>query len=283
MSEKRSLKFLVLSGGGIRGAAHVGVIRALEERGFVPDAILGVSIGAIVGAGYAALKDAHLLWDYSMKFCKMYRHFFRFFPFNFISSSSTKSKPGKFFAKMSCFYITRKQYMMFTKIYFKILKKYFGKLHFEDLKIKFYCISTDLNTGKIVLHSSGGLFKALLASMAIPGVFPPVKSGNTVAVDGGTLNNLPADIAKNLGANYVVAVDLSKIETSLVIPETSNTILNILNSICENKMLSFLRREADFIIYPPIEEINDVSNCFEVMENAYKYTLNLALPGELFK
>ncbi|OAA22181.1 patatin-like phospholipase family protein [Kosmotoga sp. DU53] len=277
--EKKSRKFLVLSGGGARGSAHVGVIRALEERGFVPDAIIGVSIGAVVGAGYAVLKDAELLWDYSVK---IYKRAAKFFPFNFSSVSYGRNR---LLVKISCSYMAKKSSVLPSKLYFRVFRKYLGKLHFEDLLIEFHCVSTDLKSGKTILHSSGKLFQALQASMAIPGIFPPVVLENSIMADGGTLNNLPADIARDLGADYVVAVDLSGKSYPITIPETSNALLNAMNLICENRILSFLRKEADFIIRPPVQDIDslDFSRCLEIMEKSYEQTLNLTLPEEMFQ
>lgn len=277
--EKKSRKFLVLSGGGARGAAHVGVIRGLEERGFVPDAIIGVSIGAVVGAGYAALKDANLLWNYSVK---IYKRAVKFFPFNF---SLVSHGYNRFFARISCSYMAKRSSVLPQGLYLRIFRKYLGELSFEDLQLEFHCISTNLKTGKTILHSSGKLFQALQASMAIPGIFPPLECENAITVDGGTLNNLPADIARDLGADYVVAVDLSGRNQSITIPETSNTLLNAINAICENRILSFLRKEADFVIHPPVQHIDSLnfSQCLETMEKSYRYTLNLTLPEEMFR
>jgi len=121
--------------------------------------------------------------------------------------------------------------------------------------------------------------------MAIPGIFPPVVLENSIMADGGTLNNLPADIARDLGADYVVAVDLSGKSYPITIPETSNALLNAMNLICENRILSFLRKEADFIIRPPVQDIDslDFSRCLEIMEKSYEQTLNLTLPEEMFQ
>ncbi|SHH39857.1 patatin-like phospholipase family protein [Thermosipho atlanticus] len=269
-------KFLVLSGGGARGAAHVGVIRALEERGFVPDAIVGVSIGAVVGAGYAVLKDSKKLWDYSEK---IYKKAFKFFPISF----SLNKKFNRPFAKISCYYMANKVSILSSKLYFKIFEKAFGKLSFEDLKIKFYAISNDLKSGKIIIHSSGKIIEPLKASMAIPGIFPPVEFEDKVLVDGGTLNNLPTDIARKLGADYVVAVDLSENNGEMKMPETSNDILNVINHMCEDKILSFLRKEADFIIRPPVNNIGtfEFKRSLEIMEKAYEYTKKIDLPKEM--
>ncbi|ANQ54535.1 hypothetical protein XJ44_00030 [Thermosipho affectus] len=269
-------KFLVLSGGAARGAAHVGVIRALEEKGFVPDAIIGVSIGAVVGAGYAVLKDSKKLWDYSEK---IYKKSFKFFPIIF----SSNRKFNRHFAKISCYHMTNKVSVLPSKLYFKIFEKAFGKLSFEDLKIKFYAVSNDLKSGKVIIHSSGKIIEPLKASMAIPGIFPPVEFEDKILVDGGTINNLPTDIARKLGADYIIAVDLSENNKKIKIPKTSNDILNVINHMCGNKILSFLIKEADFIVRPPVNNIGtfEFKRSLEVMEKAYKYTKKIDLPKEM--
>ncbi|MGC9384847.1 MAG: patatin-like phospholipase family protein, partial [Kosmotogaceae bacterium] len=188
---------LILSGGGARGAAHIGVIRALEETGFKPDMIIGVSIGSVIGACYALLNDADKLWSYAKK---AYYLGMKWFPFKV----SITSRPYcRFLANLGCSYMNNRKAALPSWLYFWLFKLFFRRFTFSDTKIKFYCISTDLKSGERYIHSQGLIFDALKASMAMPGVFPPVEFNGKELVDGGTICNLPADIAKSLGAERI--------------------------------------------------------------------------------
>ncbi|MBO8166407.1 MAG: patatin-like phospholipase family protein [Kosmotoga sp.] len=272
-------KALVLSGGGAKGAAHVGVIKALEEAGFRPDFIVGVSIGAVVGAGYALLGDASLLWRYAHK---VYKRALKFFPFDF---SALDHKYSPFFAKLGCWYMSSRISVLPSWIYFGIFRHYLKRFRFEDVKIPFCCIACDLNSGEDVFLSSGRLLEAVEASMSIPGIFPPIKLQGRLLVDGGTLNNLPVSAARKLGAEYVVAVNLMEKQHSPKKPETSNQILTTINEAITEK-LSTLRREeekADFLIIPPVSHIGTLKfrESFELMESSYTYTKGLLKKREI--
>ncbi|OAA29351.1 hypothetical protein AT15_02195 [Kosmotoga arenicorallina S304] len=272
-------KALVLGGGGAKGAAHVGVIRALEKAGFRPDFIVGVSIGAVVGAGYALLGDASLLWQYSIK---VYKKALKFFPFDF---SDLDRKYSLFFAKLGCWYMSSRISALPSWIYFGIFRHYLKRFRFEDLKIPFCCIACDLNSGEDVFLSSGRLLEAVEASMSIPGIFPPIKLQGRLLVDGGTLNNLPVSAARKLGAEYVVAVDLMEKQHNPRKPETSNQILSVINKAIMEK-LSNLRREeakADLLITPPVSHVGTLEfrKSFELMESSYTYTKGLLKKREI--
>ena len=156
---------LVLSGGGARGIAHLGVVKALAEMGIRPEIISGTSSGAILGAFLAGGFSP----DRIMQFIKEQR----------IMSSLkfAMSKVGLF--------------RMDSAI--KLYAKYLGHDTFEQLNIPLIVSATDLVTGRSVYFSKGELFTPVMASAAIPLLFKPVQLENMVLVDGGLLNNLPAE------------------------------------------------------------------------------------------
>jgi NTE family protein len=159
---------LVLSGGGMRGAAHIGAIKALEEHGVFPTHIAGASAGAIVGAFYAY----GYKWEDILQFFKS------------ISildiTKYAMNKPG--FLDADKFYNNFKKH--FSKDDFSILKK--------DLQIT----AVNILNGDLKVFSEGELIKPILASAAFPGVFSPVKIKDSFYVDGGTLNNFPVELLK---------------------------------------------------------------------------------------
>lgn len=154
---------LVLSGGGSRGFAHIGVMKALNEEGFYPDVISAVSAGSIVGALYA---DGYTPDE-----------IFRIF-----DDSRTK--------KLWEIIIPRLGLLKVTGLV-RILKENLRAKNIESLKIPLYVAATDLNNGKIVFFSKGELIKIIIASSSIPVLFQPVIIDNITYVDGGVLNNLP--------------------------------------------------------------------------------------------
>lgn len=173
---------LVLSGGGARGFAHIGVIKALREAGMQIDSVGGTSIGAIIGAGVAA--------DWSIEeMLEKYRRAFvdgrplRDYTFPFVS----------LFAGQRVAYL---------------LREAFGPRDIEDLELPFFCVSSNLTAGRAHVHRSGPLWLWLRASCAIPGVLPPVFHRREVYVDGAVINNLPADVMHDQAVGDVVAVDI---------------------------------------------------------------------------
>jgi len=259
-------KALVLSGGGARGGAHVGVIKALEEIGFIPDMIVGVSIGAAVGAGYAILKDSEKLWEYSEMVYKKGKK-----PVVELGEILSGNFPG-ILRYLGCFYMLNKKSVFSKKIYFRIFERVFGNYRFEDLQIEYHCISADLMTGELVIHSSGTLSTALIASMAIPGLFPPVEIDGKKLVDGGTLNNLPCSVARDLGAEYIVAVDLS-VDNRNIPKRTSSEVMLFVNSLKDQKILEEERKLANVLIKPPVDHIGSLSfnKSLEAMKLGYEY------------
>lgn len=159
---------LVLSGGGIRGVAHIGAIKALEEYGIYPTHIAGTSAGAIVGALYAACCN----WEEMLDFFKSTEIF--------SLTNYAMGKPG----------------FLDTEKFHDQLKAYISHDTFESLGKQLYVTATNLLDGTLNVFSEGELIKPVLASAAVPGLFAPVEINKGYYVDGGTLNNFPVDLIK---------------------------------------------------------------------------------------
>jgi NTE family protein len=173
---------LTLSGGGARGFAHIGVLRALEEAKIPIDAVGGTSIGAIIAGGVAAG------WKYEEMVYHIKRTFVETNPLNDYTFPLVSLVSGR---KVS-----------------RLLRQEFGEVHIEDLSLPYFCVSANLTTGHSAIHRSGELWRWLRASVAIPGVLPPVFSKGEVFVDGATINNLPVDIMRDIGRGPVIGVDV---------------------------------------------------------------------------
>lgn len=172
---------LVLSGGGARGFAHLGVIRALRAARVPLDFVGGSSIGAIIAAGVA------MGWD-DEEMLERYRR-------SFVDTNPVDDYTFPLVA------LTRGRKVS------RLLEREFGEISIEDLRQPFFCISANLTTGRALEHREGRLSRALRASVAIPGVMPPVFSGEDVLVDGAAINNLPVDVMHRLAPGFVIGCD----------------------------------------------------------------------------
>ena len=203
---------LVLGGGGAKGAAEVGVLKVLEEAGIRPDFIVGTSIGSIVGGLYAAGYTASEL---EQLFCQQ-----EWLSLLTDRRADLSGEPYK--QKDGVTYIFGFPVIDTNNKLFGVLKggrveqvvdsmlAQKGCVEFECLQIPFRCVAASMMTVEEVVLSEGVLPRAIRASMAIPGIFKPVEIDGEQLVDGGMMNNLPVDVALEMGADIVIAVDLQQ-------------------------------------------------------------------------
>ncbi len=175
---------LVLSGGAARAYAHVGAIEALQEAGAPIDFIGGVSMGAIIGAGLA------MGWDQHELDARLRRAFVDSSPLSDVTWPIVSFSRGA---------LVRER-----------LAEHFGDRMICDLWQPFFCVASNLTTGAQQIYREGRVREALLASLSLPGVLPPVTSGDDVLVDGAVLNNFPADIMRALHNGPIIGVDVGR-------------------------------------------------------------------------
>nr|WP_321502307.1 patatin-like phospholipase family protein [uncultured Dethiosulfovibrio sp.] len=183
ISQGRSIG-LALGGGAARGCAHVGVLRAFQEKGITLSCVAGTSIGAMIGAVYASGGLDHLealLLELDPL------HLLAYFDVVFPHSGLVDGRK-----------VT------------ELLRDILGERSFKDLSMPFAAVATDIRDGREVVMSSGDVIDAVRASIAVPGVFTPFMSGEAILVDGGLVNPVPVNVARSLGADFVVAVDLNR-------------------------------------------------------------------------
>ena len=173
---------LVLSGGGARGFAHLGIIRALREARVPIDFLGGASIGAIIAAGVA------MGWSDEEMRLRYRRGFVDTNPVNDYTIPLLALTRGK---KVS-----------------RLLEREYGDMQIEDLRHPYFCVSANLTTGRLFEHREGRLSNALRASVAIPGVMPPVFHNAGVLVDGAAINNLPVDVMQVHAPGFVIGSDV---------------------------------------------------------------------------
>ncbi len=239
---------LVLSGGGARGFAHLGVIRALHEAGVPLDLVGGSSIGAVIAAGVALERDDAELKD------RMRRAFVETNPLSDYTIPLVSLVRGQKVSRLLC--------------------EHFGEGHIEDLWRPYFCVSSNLTTGRTFAHRSGLVWRALRASVALPGVLPPVVEAGEVLVDGGIINNFPVNIMSAMRRGPVIGVDVAtdRALTAAAEDMEAGSLRSLLRQRRRNApgIISLLMRagtvgsegrtraardEADILFEPPLEAI----------------------------
>ena len=205
------LEAVVLSGGGAKGLAHVGVLRALEERGYDADIVVGTSMGAVVGALYAAGYTPEQVRDRvnAIRWAQLFgptpvmvgpdhdvRHPILAFDLDLSQRRVSRGLLGQWRINHAL-----------SRLLFDANARSRGD--FDRMARRYRAVAADLKTGESVVLAEGDLARAARASMAVPGFFAPVAWGDRLLVDGGIINNLPTDVARAIGATYVIAVDVS--------------------------------------------------------------------------
>lgn len=244
--EARPRVGLALSGGAARGMAHVGVLRAFEEHGIPIDVIAGTSAGALVGGVYAA----GLSIDEIEKLgCSLH---WRDVGRTTISRLGIQSN-----ARME-----------------KLLRARLPVTRFEDLRIPFAAVATDLNSGEpVVLSGEGDLAFAIRASCCVPGWYVPVTDAQgRQLVDGGLVANIPATYARDLGADLVIAVDVNAEGAKFLgAPQSIIGILVQTTTVVQRTAASYQLRAADIVVRPRVGHIrwDEMARADELMAAGY--------------
>ena len=216
---------LVLGGGAARGFAHVGVIRVLEQEKIPIDLVVGTSVGSLIGAIYA--RDGN---SFELEWTAFSLEKSDLFDYSFISAGMGPVKGD------------RLEEFVVRKI---------AVNNIENLRVPFVAVATDLNRGTRVELDRGSLARAIRASCAIPGVFQPVSHQGRLLVDGGVIDNLPIAVARQRGADIVIAVDISKNVANYNITNLLDVTLQSVN-IMFRENTEIKGRTADVLITPDV-------------------------------
>lgn len=225
---------LALGGGGAKGLAHIGVIKALLSAGITIDYIAGTSMGALVGGWYAATGDIDNLEDFILHF-----------------------KKSDFFSAKEIFNYKSRDYSFFkAESVADKLKKELGDIKIEELRIPFTALATNAKDGNEVRIKNGNLVDAIRASIALPIVFAPVKINDHLLIDGGLVNPVPADVVKNMGAEYVIAVDVSSkwflAPTELITGHDTLQVISSALGVIEYQIARDILKSANLVLRPPV-------------------------------
>ena len=232
---------LALGGGGARGLAHIGVLEILEREGIPIDMITGTSAGAAIGALYAQgknineIKDLARSWDWKQR------------------------------ARIIDLALPKTGFIAGKKLK-QLLKSIIGDVKFNDLKIPFACIATDIMSGEEVIINQGSVLEAVRASISLPVIFTVVKWKGRYLVDGGLVDPVPVNVLKDMGADFIIAVNVTprlsrafqKVNIEELKPEKAgavkepnifNILMKVIN-IDSSHLVGWCLNGADIIIEP---------------------------------
>lgn len=246
---------LALGGGGARGFAHIGVLEVFEREKIPVNIVSGTSMGAVVAALYATEKDVGVVKKKVFTFVE--RDIVKQLEEKF-SSDQKKSKSSALSFKKPILFVRElylwnrriiKKWLIDYKPFEVLFKEAIDDLQFSDCKIPFLCVATDLVAGKEVYLEEGLLRNALLASTALPGVFPPLRLNEKFLVDGGILESIPVACLKKRKVDYIIAVSLERKRRHKSL-KSSKDILFSIDEIRHNKLVEISKSWADALLEP---------------------------------
>ncbi|GGI16000.1 patatin-like phospholipase family protein [Oxalicibacterium faecigallinarum] len=218
---------LVLGGGAARGFAHIGVIKALEAQGIVPDMVVGTSAGSVVGALYAAGNNGFALQKMALE----------------MDEASISDWAVPLFSRSSG--------VLKGDALQNYVNKAINNMPIEKMKIPFAAVATDLNSGAPILFRRGNAGLAVRASSSVPGVFQPVRIGNRLYVDGGLVAPVPVHFAREMGADFVIAVNIS-VQPEAQLASSSVDVMLQTFAIMGQTINQFELKDADIVIRPSL-------------------------------
>lgn len=243
MAQEQKKVGLVLGGGGAKGVAHIGVLKVLERAGVPVDLVVGTSMGSIIGGTYASGHDVEEMdslvrqqnWQFVLSDRENLRH----------QSLHEREKQNTYVYSRGLTFGKKKArsegggFIMgknISTLFDQLTWPYIDSIDFNSLPIPFACVATDVVDNTEYVFHQGILSRAMRASMAIPGVFAPVRIGEKVLVDGGLRNNFPADVAREMGADYVIGVDVSEtLKTADELNSSTSILSQLTDWSCMNK------------------------------------------------
>jgi NTE family protein len=230
ISLKRPKIGLALGSGGARGFAHLGVIKVLQDEGIPIDMIAGSSMGALVASFYAAGIDLDQLYRLSTAFRRKYYLDFTVPKMGFIAGKRVK----------------------------ELVRIFTHNKTIEQLNIPVGIVATDLMSGEKVVFRDGPVADAVRASIAIPGIFVPEKWNNRILVDGGVADRVPVSVVKEMGADIVIAVDVSQVKRDAEITSIFDVIMQSID-IMQKELVSYREIASDVMIRPQVQMFSSKS------------------------
>jgi NTE family protein len=273
---------LALGGGGARGLAHIGVLKALEEEKIPIHAIAGTSMGAVVGGAYAQRGDARelillahdLLDKFDLKSGWM----------KFLCHEEEKNKDKKESLLKELGYFVRRRLIYVvgaSRISLEPQEKLMEPLRvalkdepMEKAQIPFAAVAIDLVSGREVVIKKGSMILALYASSSIEGIFPPLRIDNQLLSDGGVTSLVPVDAVRGLGANFVMAVNIPEIIRQETKFASGIEVILRADALTRDKLNQLMLKECDVVITPEVRAIHwaNFGKVDECIQKGYEAT-----------
>jgi NTE family protein len=249
---------VVLSGGGAKGVAHISALKVIEEAGIPIDMVVGTSMGSLIGGLY----------------CVGYRpeqidSMVRVQDWRFLLSDDVKRSRMTFISRQrSSRYLLSRQFTSRPKdmvsgglikgrnleqLFSQLIHGYTDSLNFDSLPIPFACVATDIASNDSYVFHNGSLYTAMRSSMSIPGVFEPIRKDSMVLVDGGVVNNFPVDVARSMGADYVIGVSLQGPRRSYDQIESVSSVINQISEIADAQRYKDNMENTDVLIHVDVK------------------------------
>jgi len=250
---------LALGGGGVRGLAHIGVLKILERERIPIDLIVGTSMGAVIGGAYALSQDSFYLERKILEVLKQK-------PIAKLEALAGESRPEEkrmiveglvSFVKDLFLWNLKgiKRSMGNGAEIRQLIEELVEKAHFSQTKIPFACVACDLKTGDEIILNKGKMVDAVMASSSVAAVFPPVKLGERLLVDGGITGEVPTEAAHSLGADFIIVVN---VEQKIFYDKFRHgmDILFQADEIRSHELIRLKLKMADFTIQPQVGDIS---------------------------
>jgi NTE family protein len=240
---------LALGSGGLRGLAHIGVLKVLTREKVPIDMIAGCSIGSLIGALFCAGMSPDIM-------CKLGRQIKRNYWLDFVMPKMGIVAGDKLF---------------------KIVRLLTKRQSFEELEIPLAVVATDINAGREVIFKNGDIAEAVRASISVPGIFVPYQIENMLLVDGAVLNPTPSDVVRRMGADVVIAVDLVHSNSVCSLNNMFDVILQSID-IMERELFRHQQHHCDLVIRPELSHISPsdfgaIDECIAAGEKATESAL----------
>ena len=276
---------LALGGGAARGAAHIGILKVLEREDIPIHVIAGTSIGAIIGAMYSTHPNAPEIEKRAREYVESAQ--FKRTQFDFLDQKKYCEKGPGFFYKFThhirkgIFYnlsLARKS-LISEEEFMGHMEALIDDIDVGETHVRFAAIAADLNSGREMVLKTGPLRKAVSASCAIPGILPPVRLDGHELVDGGTIDLVPVQPASELGANLIIAVDVSKGIDSLFELSCGIDVAIRSEKITAHALTQIRIQRADLVLKPDVQDLfwadfSKFDHCVRKGEEVANNTLN---------
>ena len=279
---KRFKVGLALGGGGVRGLAHIGVLKVFERANIPIDLIVGTSMGAVIGGSYALLGDSFSLEQKMLKLLKG-EEIAR------LESLAAESRPeekkriieglANFVKDLLLWNLKGVKRWITNGREIKVLvEESVENADFNQTKIPFACVACDLKTGEEVILKEGKMAEAIMASSSVPAVFPPIQLGKRLLIDGGITSEVPVEACRKFGADFIIAVNVE----SQIFQDRFRHGMDILfqsDEIRSHELVRLKLKLADFTITPQIQNISWAAfskgeQCIQEGENAAEQSLS---------